>query len=106
LRWAQQNYRDYLAAATVTYKQYFYVLRPLLAVLWLERGYGMVPMEFSVLIDRLIARSELRQAIEELLEAKRAAQEQTGGPRIHGIHEFITSEFIHGKRTSLGTHVQ
>jgi hypothetical protein len=94
LRWAQQNYKDYLADVTVSHKKYFYVLRPLLAVLWLERDYGMVPMEFSVLVERLINQQALREAIEQLLKAKRGELEMSRGPRIPDLHEFITTEFI------------
>src|SRR5207249_898044 len=47
LHMAQGNLREYLQGDTVWRKKYFYVLRPLLAMLWLENGLGPVPIEFS-----------------------------------------------------------
>lgn len=34
-------------------KKYFYVLRPVLACRWIERGLGAVPMELPILVERL-----------------------------------------------------
>ena len=42
---ARGNVREYLRGETVWRKKYFYVLRPLLALRWLELGLGPVPME-------------------------------------------------------------
>jgi hypothetical protein len=92
-RWAAQNYADYLTEPTVAYKKYLYVLRPLLAVLWLERGYGMVPMEFDTLMDRILEEPALQGAVKELLQAKSVARELNRGPRIPAIHDFVTREF-------------
>ncbi len=52
LHMAQGNYRDYLQGDTVWLKKYLYVLRPVLACLWIERGYGVVPIEFHKLVER------------------------------------------------------
>src|SRR5688500_9825730 len=38
LRMAQGNYREFLQGPEVIVKKYFYVLRPLLAVRWIEQG--------------------------------------------------------------------
>lgn len=94
LHMAKGNNRDYLQGEQVWVKKYFYVLRPLLAVNWLENGYGVVPTQFSVLVDRLVDDPRLRQRIEELIEAKKAGQELNDGPRIPEISDFITSELI------------
>jgi uncharacterized protein len=47
---AKTNYRGYLRQEEVPLKKYFYVLRPLLAVRWLERYGSPAPIEFSKLL--------------------------------------------------------
>lgn len=89
---ARGNIREYLRGEVVWRKKYFYVLRPLLALQWLERGYGAVPMEFKTLVEKLVTDSALRLAIDELVAAKRAAKEMDRGPRIPVIIEFIDQE--------------
>ncbi len=92
LHMAQGNYRDYLKGPVVWIKKYFYVLRPILAINWIERGLGVVPTEFQVLVERVVNSSELKEKINELIEAKRRGEELDRGPRIAPISEFIESE--------------
>ncbi len=89
---AQGNYRDCLKGERVRVKKYFYVLRPLLAVNWIERGHGIMPTEFSALVDGLSLDPSLKTEIDKLLEAKRKGAELDYGPRITPISEFIESE--------------
>jgi predicted nucleotidyltransferase len=53
LHMAQGNYREYLKGEIVWRKKYFYVLRPLLAIRWLEAGLGVVPTEFGQLVEKV-----------------------------------------------------
>jgi len=92
LHMARGNAKDYLRGSRVKWKKYFYVLRPILACLWIERGLGVVPMEFSVLLDRLMKRGTVRRSIDELLIKKSAGVEMDEGPRIAPIHSFIEEE--------------
>lgn len=92
LRMAQGNNRQYLKGDLVWIKKYFYVLRPLLAINWLERGLGVVPMEFEVLVNEVVESIDLREKIIELIGAKRTGQELDYGPRIPEIGDFIDSE--------------
>jgi predicted nucleotidyltransferase len=89
---AKRNYRMYLKGDMVRIKKYFYVLRPLLAVSWIEQESEVVPMEFGVLVDRCIHSRELKSAIENLVELKKKGQEIDRGPRIDIISEFIERE--------------
>lgn len=91
LRMAQGNYRDFLQGPEVIVKKYFYVLRPLLAVRWIEQGRGPVPMEFSRLLAT-IEDSDLKGEIETLIERKRRGDELARGPAIGPISRFIISE--------------
>jgi predicted nucleotidyltransferase len=92
LHMAQGNFRQYLRGEQVWLKKYFYVLRPLLAINWIERGYGVAPTSFGVLVDRLVTDQPLRSEITRLIEFKQKGIELDHGPRISVISEFIESE--------------
>lgn len=92
LHMAQGNYREYLRGDIVWLKKYFYVLRPLLAIRWIEKEKTVVPMEFEILVDRLVTDTSLKQAIEHLLQAKRDGHELDRGPMIPEISNFIEIE--------------
>ena len=66
LHMARGNYRDFLTREQVRLKKYLYVLRPLLATLWIEQDRGPVPMRFETLVETLIS-DPLRAAIELLV---------------------------------------
>jgi len=92
LHMAEGNFREYLKGEIVWVKKYFYVLRPILACKWIEAGYGVVPMEFELLIHRLVEDDKLKAAIHELLRRKREGQELDREPIIPVISEFIETE--------------
>ena len=92
LHMAQGNYREYLKGDVVWRKKYFYVLRPILAIKWLEAGRGVVPTEFQSLVDQIVAPGSLRDAIDMLIAEKAAGGELDRGPRIPEISDFVASE--------------
>jgi len=59
-------------------KAWFYMLRPLLAMLWIELGKGVPPMRFDLLMDGVIVDPALRGELESLVAAKRLGCEQDG----------------------------
>lgn len=89
---AKTNYEGHLRTATVPLKKYFYVLRPLLAVRWLERYGRAAPIEFGRLLHLIEDQSELTGAIAELLDNKRRAPELGLSPQVPVIHRFIEDE--------------
>ena len=91
-RMAQGNLREYLQGDVVWLKKYLYVLRPLLALRWIEQGRGPVPMEFARLIDATVTEVDVRSAIDELVAAKTRGAELDRGPRIGALSDFIESE--------------
>ena len=93
LHMAQGNFRQYLKGDEVWRKKYFYVLRPLLAIKWLEAGKGVVPTEFQSLVDQSVAPGVLRDSINALIAEKAAGGELDHGPRIPVISDFVASEF-------------
>ena len=89
---ARTNFRGYLQADQVPLKKYFYVLRPLLAVRWLEQERRPAPIEFEQLLATLDDDRELRPAIDDLLELKRRSPEMGLSPQIGPIQRFIEAE--------------
>lgn len=92
LHLAKGNYRDYLKGPVVWVKKYFYVLRPLLAIRWIEGVLGVVPTEFQLLVDRVVDAPDLKSEIQGLVAAKREGEELDRGPRLECIGGFIESE--------------
>ncbi|MCA6939998.1 nucleotidyltransferase domain-containing protein [Pectobacterium polaris] len=90
LSMARKNFRGYLQDEMVRLKKYFYVLRPLLAVRWIEAGKGMPPMRFSQLLAGTVDDPYLLAEIHQLLEIKQRSGEAEYGPRREAIHAFIT----------------
>jgi len=91
---ARGNIREYLRGEVVWRKKYFYVLRPLLALRWIELELGPVPMEFSELVAKTVTDPNLWEAIENLIITKRAATEMDRAPRIPAISDFIDKEIL------------
>jgi uncharacterized protein len=92
LHMAQGNFREYLRGDIVWVKKYFYVLRPILAIKWIETQTEVVPMEFGKLVESCVESRELKTSINTLLARKMAGQELDRQPRIDIISEFIESE--------------
>ena len=59
-------------------KAWFYVLRPLLAMRWIETGKGVAPMRFDRLMDGVIEDSALRKELDALVALKQQGGEQDG----------------------------
>ncbi|MCL6604003.1 MAG: nucleotidyltransferase domain-containing protein [Paenibacillus sp.] len=95
LNMAKGNYRDYLQGEQVKIKKYFYVLRPVLACEWINRYEEMAPMEFDVLVDRLIPKDEeLWEVIQQLLSRKKAGEELDYEPRLNPINQYLEERFV------------
>lgn len=88
---ARGNAREYLFKDKARLKKYFYVLRPLLAIRYIEAGLGVPPVEFERLVEA-VAPDSIRPGIVSLLELKRNTSELGYGAPIVEINEFITSE--------------
>lgn len=89
---ARGNYREFLLRDQVRLKKYLYVLRPLLASLWIERELGLIPMRFLTLVETLIDQPDLRAAIDHLLAIKMATGEAQRGQPVPVINHFIDQE--------------
>jgi predicted nucleotidyltransferase len=89
LHMAKGNYQDYLTGQDVPAKKYLYVLRPLLAVQWIKRGMGPVPVRFDQLLEGVIKDDEMKSEIKELIDRKKFEAESDSGPRMPKLHEYI-----------------
>ena len=89
---AKGNFREYLKRDKVPLKKYFYVLRPLLAIQWLEKYDRPAPIEFETLRELIADNIELNHAISELLHKKRNSQEKEYAPAVPILNEFIQAE--------------
>lgn len=92
LHMAQRTLDAYLLGPTVKRKKYFYVLRPVLAMQWIDNSLGAVPMEFEKLVDATVTDASVRAAIAQLLEGKRAGNELDESPRDPVLSEFVERE--------------
>lgn len=93
---ANSTYQGYLQGDTVRYKKYFYALRPLLAAQYIEKYHVAPPVLFDDLL-KLDMSSELRDAIDELLEIKKHTTEKDENPQMPVIRDFIESEVARQK---------
>jgi len=88
---ARGNAREYLFEDRVRLKKYFYVLRPLLAIRYIEAGLGLPPVRFEELVEAA-APAALREAIEGLLALKRDSVELGLGEPVPALGRFIDEE--------------
>ena len=88
---ARRNAREYIMKDQVRLKKYFYVLRPLLAIRYIETFGKPPPIEFQALVDA-VAPKAIVADIASLLEAKRKTLETGLGDPIPSINTFIDRE--------------
>ncbi len=100
LRMAQSNFRNHLRGDSVQRKQYLYVLRPLLAIRWVEQYEEAAPIEFDRLVDGTLDRPVVRRAIDQLVAQKKNGMELDLGPKISPLSQFIEEEFARHSHTA------
>lgn len=95
LSMGKRNHAQYLLGEEVRLKKYLYVLRPLLACDWIAETGTMAPMEFQRLLDRLLPKGEVREAVDRLLKNKMSGGELGTGPRDPVLHAWIEERLAH-----------
>ena len=98
LHMASRNYREYLQADEVKIKKYFYVLRPIMACMWIEDKQESPPMEFDRLMV-LLDDKALAAEISMLLVKKKSGVELGLEPKIQIINDFIEKKLQHFEAT-------
>jgi predicted nucleotidyltransferase len=99
LHMANGNYRQYLQAGEIKIKKYFYVLRPIMACMWIEKKKEPPPMEFEKLLTQ-IEEKDLLDQITELLNKKRSGIELKIEPQIKIINDFIEEALRHFEKSA------
>jgi len=89
---AKKTFNAYLQGETIKLKKYFYALRPILAASWIEKGFGIAPIKFEPLVEKLIDDPALLSDIRMLLEEKKKGLESEYSPKINSISQFIDKE--------------
>ena len=88
LHMAEGNYREFLHGDMVKAKKYFYVLRPILACLWiLEKG-TPPPMQFVELMESQLD-EDLKEPVYNLLDLKMKAPEVKMIPRVDVLNTYL-----------------
>jgi predicted nucleotidyltransferase len=89
---ARGNVRNYFDADEVPLKKYLYILRPILACLWIEQRMSLPPVLFEELVHSMVPNVGLRNAIEILVAKKRAGRELGIGRKIEVIDAFTAAQ--------------
>ena len=87
---AEGNYRQYiLNRSDVKLKKYLYVIRPILACLWIIKYSTMPPMEIARTLELLKQDKLAYEEISKLLKDKRSGVELGMGPKNPILNNFI-----------------
>ncbi len=93
LSMAENNYNRYvLPKESVKLKKYFYVLRPLLNIMWLEEKDSIPPMSFIETVHELKLPQQVHDEINNLLAKKKATSEMGQGPKNPILEEYIQTQ--------------
>lgn len=93
---AVSNFQKYLKDNKVSYKKYFYVIRPLLACQWIEERNCPPPVLFSKLVESVLE-EKMKVSINRLLEEKIRMKESDKGEKIQAINDYIEEKLIYYK---------
>ena len=88
---AKSNMRSNFSTTEVILKKYLYVLRPVLACVWIMQKHTVPPTEFSKLVEEVLP-VELKVSVDELLAVKMKIEEKEKGERIPQIDSFIETK--------------
>lgn len=93
LSMAENNYKRYVAPRDpVKLKKYFYVLRPLLNIVWLRERDSIPPMSFIETVNTLELPEDVHKSITGLLTRKQVTSELGDGPKETILEEFMEAQ--------------
>ncbi len=92
LHMAKNNFREYLKGDYVKTKKYFYVLRPVLCMRWIEAHRTIPPLWFETLLGQTVREPLLLEATTQLLTRKKAGFETDYDRPIPVISDFLRTE--------------
>jgi len=92
---SQSTYKQHIVGSgEPTMKKWFYIIRPMLCVLYIHQNKTLPPVPFSTLLQKTVAAEkiigdEFIYKINQLIDLKVKAIEQTDAPQ--ELHEFFTA---------------
>lgn len=92
---ARNKFEEVMSTDQVKIKRYFYILRPILACMWIEKNSTTPPMEFSKLMAEQQLDDALVNEIYKLLEKKTAGLEIDIEPKSPVIIDFLKNKITH-----------
>ncbi|MFZ5987388.1 MAG: nucleotidyltransferase domain-containing protein [Bacillota bacterium] len=92
---ARNKFEEVMGTDQAKIKTYFYILRPILACMWIEKNNNTPPMEFGKLMAEQQLDGTLVNEIYKLLEKKTAGLEIDIGPKSPVIIDFLKSKIDH-----------
>lgn len=92
---AKKNFKEYLKSDLVRTKKYFYVLRPVLACMWIEKYHKSPPMPFAQLLHECDVPEAVLKEILVLLQRKKSQKELGRGMRIQVINDFLDEKIAY-----------
>ena len=95
---ARKNYHEHLTEDLVKYKNYFYVLRPILACKWIEKKACPPPVLFQELVDEVLE-LEYKELVCQLVNIKMQMAESEKASRIDRLNTYIEKELAYYKKT-------
>lgn len=92
---ARSKFEDVMSTEQVKIKKYFYILRPILACMWIEKNNTMPPMEFGKLMAEFQLENLLVEEIKNLLNKKTSGLEIDIEPKSQIIIGFLRNKINH-----------
>ncbi|GCF07718.1 hypothetical protein KDI_12820 [Dictyobacter arantiisoli] len=100
-RMAYRSYHQYIEGkSTASLKKYFYVLRPIVALLFLEQHQTLPATSFVRTLAEVELPAEVREHIQQLLQARQASEEIGTGPVDPVLNSFIDVQLAKWNRAS------
>ena len=93
---AYKYFHEYLLGDMVSYKKFFYVLRPVLACKWIEERKCAPPVLFDELSDAVLE-DEMKAAVRDLLAKKVNMSESDRAPRIAKVDRYLEKKLAYYK---------
>ncbi|MDV5227060.1 nucleotidyltransferase domain-containing protein [Providencia rettgeri] len=98
---AKRNLHTDFKNEQVKLKKYFYILRAILALRWIEQSNDMPPMAFSQLVAATVTDHTVLAEIDELLVIKQNANESQYGSRRPAIDRLINETIASAETLNL-----
>lgn len=98
---ARRNLHTDFKGTQVKLKKYFYILRSVLALRWIEQSKNMPPMAFSQLVAATVTDHTVLAEINELLVIKQNVNESQYGTRRPAIDKLISETIARAEKLNL-----